>query len=274
RKQEVAPELVSRPRKIAGLNEVHNLVVGRRGSCAQRLDGSVYCWGRSWASDEGAAYGPVRRVSRLHGARLFHDSMSDEVGAVVDGRLLIDYDHGPMLPSGVEDDFLRVERIDLGAGKMEICIVSSTRSPVCAITGAPGPTTTTTLVGVRDLALCLDRPCTITNAGAVECGRIIDGAFDRMAMIDLPAPAVEIACIAADTCVRLSDGSVYCWTDAKYHKISTDPLYSDTPMRIPLKRAAGGLVAGFRSACARSNDGRIECWGDASSPSLADVLQR
>jgi alpha-tubulin suppressor-like RCC1 family protein len=204
--------------------------------------------------------------------------MSDEIGAIVDGRLLtddgIDDEHGPTLPVSVEDDFLRVERIDLGAGTTQICIVSSTRSPVCAITGEPGPTTTMTLSGVRDLALCLDRPCTITTAGAVECGRITDGAFDRMAMIDLPTPAAEIACVAADTCARLSDGSVFCWTDAKYHKISKDPLYSDTPMRIPLKRVAVGLAVGFRSACARSDDGRIECWGDARSPSLADALQR
>lgn len=73
-------EVVLEPRKIAGLHDVVQVVVGQELTCARQVEGAVYCWGRLDAHETQA--GHPRRITRLDGAHLFPDRDA-YIGAVV-----------------------------------------------------------------------------------------------------------------------------------------------------------------------------------------------
>jgi hypothetical protein len=273
-------EVVREPRKVAGLHDVVQVVVGQELTCARRVEGAVYCWGRLDGQETQA--GDPRRITRLDGAHLFPDRDA-YIGAVV-GTDWLTYAPGRLeaeelglhsFGAAVPIDFARIERGRLRSRAERVCVVRTMGEPLCTTVLAAPPQhveSPQALPGVRDIALCLDGVCTLDAAGAVACGRLEHPERAPSEPISLPAPAVQIGCLSQDSCARLRDGSVHCWTDPRATNLR--PLYSETPTEIPLRRPAVGLALSLSSACTWSRDGAVECWGEALTPPIQEALQR
>ncbi|MCY1013638.1 RCC1 domain-containing protein [Nannocystis pusilla] len=273
-------EVVLEPRKIAGLHDVVQVVVGQELTCARQVEGAVYCWGR--LDDPETQTGDPRRITRLDGAHLFPDRDA-YIGAVV-GADWLTYAPGRLeaeelglhsLGVAVPIDLTRLERGRLRSRAERICVVRDMGEPVCTTVSASSPQHVEppqALAGVRDIALCLDGMCTLDAAGSVACGRLEHPERAPSEPIGLPAPAVQLACLSQDSCARLRDGTVHCWTDPRAKNLR--PLYPVTPIEVPLRRPAVGLALSLSSACTWSRDGAVECWGEALTPPLQEALQR
>lgn len=270
-------EMLRGPQKILGLRDSVSVVVGQEQSCAQVSGGAVYCWGRT--SRYGDWSGHPRRVVELDGAKLVQDSFDLNIAAVVgtdwlkleNGEISERREiHGDLGFDAAVQDIPRIEYTRDRNNHERVCAIRLDGAPVCtthASGGRSGPPRT--VAGVRDLVLCLDGLCTIDDAGQVLCGRLDPSIRRPKRTIELPSPAVQIACTAMDACARLADGSIHCWGDPRGE--SPRPLYPGMPIKIPLRGAAEGLSMSLRAACAWSRGG-VECWGDEPGLPTEEVL--
>jgi alpha-tubulin suppressor-like RCC1 family protein len=81
----------------------------------------------------------------------------------------------------------------------------------------------------------------------------------------LPAAAYPVEVEAGDSgaCVRMSNGSVWCWGLAL--------VSSATPVQLTLATgAATDIDVGMRHACAVTSSGAVECWGTGTSGQLGN----
>lgn len=115
--------------------------------------------------------------------------------------------------------------------------------------------------GVRHIAVGWDHSCALTEDGAVHCwgsnesGGVGDGTTEDRAvptLVNLPAPAIDIAAQYQWSCALTTTGQVWCW-GYRY----------PVPTRIEgLPAGITGIGAGGGHACAVTAEGGLKCWGD------------
>jgi len=125
------------------------------------------------------------------------------------------------------------------------------------------------LRGALALSSYDDRVCAVEPLGEVRCAvpnretsqlepesaRVIEGA-------------VEVAAGGELTCVRVADGGVACWNDARYAYSDPDSLM---PRRIAGIDHAVQIVASAGFACEREQTGEVRCWGNSPPPGMPDA---
>lgn len=82
--------------------------------------------------------------------------------------------------------------------------------------------------------------------------------------------AAEIAAGARHSCVRATDGRIWCWGNNEYGQVGGEPAKAArTPRKMTgLPAAAVRVAAGCHNTCAELADGSLWCWGSNKSGQL------
>jgi hypothetical protein len=77
-----------------------------------------------------------------------------------------------------------------------------------------------------------------------------------------PSTIAEVACGTEHTCVRYSDGRVYCWGNNEEGQLGlSDPRRSLVPLAVPGLSGATDIALAEQHGCASHLDGSVSCWG-------------
>lgn len=263
-------EVITRPREVVGLpRSVTQVVAGGREdemgvpighTCALTREGAVYCWGAN-------RYGQVTRTAgappHVEAPRPVN-TVGWASGRIVqlsagDGCTCARLDTGPIYcwgdpnngqlgaPSGSAVSMLPADVAEVFAGALRVCVTTREGRAICWGENGQGQLGNDTDVGGRDVRTPV---------------RDLDGGADLRNV-------AQITATGASTCVRLRDGTVYCWGDPSHGRLGTGLLPDAGVRRRPtlpatLSPESGvtGLAAGSDYACALARQGRqILCWG-------------
>jgi alpha-tubulin suppressor-like RCC1 family protein len=103
--------------------------------------------------------------------------------------------------------------------------------------------------------------------GTNQLGELGDGSAadfrSTPAPISSSAPGVELAASGHHTCVRLEDGSAWCWGANQSGQLG-EGTTSTAGVPVPVIGLADveALAVGLSFSCARRRDGSLWCWGD------------
>lgn len=208
-------------------------------------------------------------------------------------------------PSGYEDtagDGSQCDDIDECAAGVDLCDDDPPATCVNTVGGytCTCPATATDVLGdgtfctapETRVALGGRHACALLEGGSVACwghnsrGQLglgsISGANeaigdrrgetgDRLPIVDLGGPVVELTAGCNHTCALTPDGEVKCWGNNDFGQLGVgdDEARGDQPgemgknlAAVPLPLAATGLSAGCNFTCARLADRSVLCWGD------------
>ncbi|MBK6847195.1 MAG: RCC1 repeat-containing protein [Proteobacteria bacterium] len=220
------------------------VAAGGQQSCAQRLDGTVQCWGQNGYNQlDGSARGVLTSpvVITALGTSVTQLAMGSHHACArrADGRLLCWGDN------------------------------SSGEAGIGASTGpllAPQLVTAlgTNVVGAAagSFATCAHRSDgSLWCWGANEVGQVGDGTTTRrlspVLVTALGTSVVQVAAFNAHVCARRSDGSVWCWGPNGEGQLGdATTLARLSPVRVTaLGTSAVDVAVGARHSCARTADG-------------------
>jgi len=252
----------STPVVVAGIDaEVAKATNGAGHTCAETVDGALFCWGRNTAGqlgvgDNDARDTPVRvdmpiAIERLSAGAAFTCARG------TDGTLYC---------------FGANEYGQLGIGST----VAQTR-----------PTKVQGLSSVVRLTTGAGHACAFTSDGAVWCwgdnreGQLGTGDTDarsRAVQIDPDGlgAVTQVYAGGAHTCAQRVDGSLWCWGSNRFGQLGTgDTDARLTPVAIApedLGTSISAVYAGGAHTCAVKVDGSVWCWGNNQYGQLgADV---
>ncbi len=254
------------PVQVAGLTGVAQVAMTIGMACARKDDASVWCWGGSL----GAA--PVRMVAagpppNDPPAPLEADDIVGGFGGVSahtpDGRLFgWDGARGSFPGNRGSNWRIGLETAPANGAYPVVAKESVSTEPPTLLTGAS-----------RAAVLGRLHACALLASGVTCWGTNIHGqlgrepvqaAYQYPGMVAGLGPVIDIAGGAERTCVRTSDGKIWCW-GAGSKPSQFERSDSTVPIEItgvPPLTGAGtlSLTAGDDHACARAPDG-IWCWG-------------
>jgi alpha-tubulin suppressor-like RCC1 family protein len=247
-----------------GVGCIAELALGKNHSCARKTDGSVWCWG---ANSEGQLGYDATVAPRLTPARvtaLGTDVVELDAGDAHtcarknDGTLWcwgVNYSGqvgngvAGYTPSPVEVLLLGTSVLEVATGWFHTCARRSDGSAWCWGLNYYGQIG---IVGTDQdctLSPCLASPTATGQTGVVA---VLAGAYH--------------------SCVRKTDGSLWCWGRNDYGQVGDGTTTS--PQRSPVKAVLSDAMAtvdmGPWHLCARSTAGALSCWGLNSFGQLGD----
>jgi len=271
-----ASEPSTGPRTVAAVQAVIDVAAGGDGTCAVTTDGSVLCWDttRSTPTPVAGIAGADRVWVASNGtmrcARVAGDLMCWRGGAV------------SKLETGVPGV---VEAVALSSNATFVIAdggeVSSAGTdglllgrPASSVAGSPSP--------VEDLPLVLSmgvssHACAIAVDGRLFCwGRGTGGQLGlgysrdeiRPAEVRFPTRAwpQQIAVASYHSCVRTTDGALWCWAGTNDRGQLGYPestgVYVPTRVTTLGTTATAAVATADKSTCAIATDGTVRCWGD------------
>lgn len=220
-------------------------------TCAIRLNGALYCWGRNPAGQVGSADTKDRNVPVVV-----------ETGAPV---------------------------ADVGTGEAHTCAVNVDGRAYCWGEGSAGrlgnggtaPSLEPALVAgghfFTAVAVGGAHACGLSAAGRVLCwgqgsaGQVGDSAGTSAATpvaAALPEPAVAVSAGWEHTCALAASGRLYCWGSNAFGQIgngSRIDRLSPTPVELAAVRS---VSAGEGHTCAVTEEDVVYCWGANASGQL------
>ena len=233
------------------------IVSGDGFSCAQRVDGTVTCWG---SNDSG----------RLGNGASFSSST-------------------PVLVKDVTD------AVHLAAGDSHACVVRKSGAVSCwgsnsyrqlgdgttndSVFPVPvvGLSDAVQVAGGGDFTCALRKDATVSCWGGNSQGELGDGTTTGRSQ---PAPVTGLADVtqlgatAGSACALVKSGDVYCWGDNQYGQIGNGT--SPTDVLVPAKVVALSGVASISTGsmaqheCAILQTGEVRCWGLGDSGALGN----
>lgn len=243
------------PARVVGLPGGAALVaVGGAHTCARRLQGDVWCWGRN---DEG------------------------QLG---DGALV---DRPSPAPTRLSEP---IE--DLVAGRASTCALSAQGRVWCwgangegqlarpagsAVSGAT-PQAVAAASGAEGLALSSDHACALMPGGRALCwgGNAFGQAGPGPSVQRVPTFVPELVGAQAlalgrfHSCALRATGAVACWGAGGSGQLGGEPAFRARPADVPGLAGVVELVAGGSHGCARRADGAVLCWGAGGAGQLGD----
>ncbi|MBK8482340.1 MAG: hypothetical protein IPL40_14445 [Proteobacteria bacterium] len=233
------------------------LSVGYMHACANRTDGSLWCWGTGYLGDDlvpPSRTSPVRVTAFGTGAVALVESATRGCARRANGTLWC-WGRGVSSGGGV---------VQVGDG------TSLTRATPVAIT-ALGST-------VADIAVEKDGYCARRTDGRLWCwgaNASEEPGADPLSVRLVSALGTTVAQVAVGeghTCARRTDGSLWCWGSNGNGALGDGTLITRyVPMAVTaLGTSVAGVVAGFNFTCARRTDGTAWCWGSNESGRLGD----
>lgn len=284
------------PISVPGLTDVAALRAGGKHTCARKMDGTLWCWGHNESGQLGDgttndSASPVQ-VTGLSGVTLFDVGKfhSCAVGTVSGSQGLWCWGHGTQ---GSHANTVR----DANLGRLGNGDLLDHATPVkvdlsAATTG--GQTVKWLSTGVHHSCVAMSDN-TVWCWGANSAGQLGNGMTTstkvpvavNLASVTIPPGAAieEVACSRGNgigtSCLRLSNGAVYCWGSGRYGEFGDGSSITPTP---PANRTApttavstaslGGtfnqLVAGADNVCGRDTTGAVYCWGHGISGAMGN----
>jgi alpha-tubulin suppressor-like RCC1 family protein len=277
-----------RPVLMTGLANVADLRAGEFHTCAKRTDGTVWCWGHNESGQLGdgsfvSSRIPVQ-VMGLSGVTAFDAGRrsSCAVGIVGGNAGLYCWGRGSVQS--------RTNDATALGGRLGNASVADAPAPVAVdltVAASGGQTVRTVAVGGY-------HSCMVMSDNTVWCwGRNGEGALGNntqvasrlpvqvdLSGITIPSGVTidEVTCTdgrrkQASSCMRLSDGAVYCWGyDANGELGDGMTIDRTTPVPITTTDLAGAkpveIVSGAAFRCLRTEAGEVWCWGDNVRGSL------
>jgi len=253
------------PRRVDGLTDAVQVVVGFGGAYARRRTGEVVCLGCE--ASPVALKGVTDAVDVANGER--GTCIVSRAGKVAcSGR----WDWKTLKDVGGIDDAVRV-----GVGGRQTCVVRRGGSVTCWDGGddesgprfatVPGITDATTVV-VGDVHACVLR-----GTGTVACwgeGDLGDGATmdearerKRTAVVEVKGTHDAVALSADGNCLVERSGTARCWGSNYFGRIGdgtrTDQKLPSAVQNIP---AVARIQSTNSRTCAVTTNGELFCWGD------------
>lgn len=273
------------PTPITPLTGVIELRATDLRMCARKMDGTIWCWGHNEIGEFGDGTTTSTSTTAVQVAGITDVTMFDV------GRM-----HACAIGKYMGTDGLwcwgrNAQKAGKGAmknpnlGRLGNGTVTESPTPVAVdLSAATGAGQT-----VKSLSTGALHSCIVMSDDKVWCwGRNKDGALGNGALVDTSSPVQvnlgglnpaipggvtidEVICTEHrkndTTCIRLSNGSVYCWGSGAKGELGdgTTGNRSAPTARVYLgafgTAKAVALAAGNNTLCARSDAGQVACWG-------------
>jgi alpha-tubulin suppressor-like RCC1 family protein len=235
------------PKVVPGLNNVISLAARGYGTCAAKIDGTVWCWGSygftsspsqvTAITNAVALSATAEHVCALQRAGTVKCFGGSNFGALGDGTLF----HGW---SDVVQVANLTDAISIAAGYGNTCAIKANQTVVCwgyGLAGTNGGSSTANSAAPIAVA-------GVTNANSLVVGESL-------------------------ACAVLVNGTVTCWGNAgsslsatysRAQAISSTTVTSGTPTTLSGINNVASLTLGRYHACALKTDHTVECWGTNS----------
>ena len=231
------------------------LDTGDRHGCAPDSTGAVRCWGSNSSGQLGDNSNSTRSTP------------VPVVGLSGVAQLALGYRHScAVLTDGTAHCWGDNDYSQLGDGTL---LDRSTPTPVVGLPERED-------AHVVGLTLGNHHTCALTNVGSVYCwgrnqysqlglGTIVDSLSPALVQLGTLSAmnAAELAVGYRHTCIRRTDGTIYCWGDNAFGQLGDDTTIDNLVPVLPVfgLTTARSLAAGFLHNCARLADGNVWCWG-------------
>ena len=239
------------------IDEVEQLALGYKHSCALTSGGRVVCWG---AND-------LHQVSSSSGTPIAEPELVDELG-----------DRAKVIAAGYNHTCAIA-----GASNEVWCWGSNSQAQLgysASTFRNPSAVDEGDLTGATNLAGGGFHSCAVVAGGEVRCwGQRSSGQLGNDSTAGTPAsnPAIvvladgttplsgvaSVTAGATHTCARTTSGGVYCWGSNASGELGTGGSANPNPRATPASGISGVdmLVAGTAHTCALGG-GAVHCWGD------------
>lgn len=274
-----------------------SVAAGYGHSCAALLDGTVWCWGRSFAGELGNGEAPGPGVFSATPVQVLNltSAMQVAAGLSFSCALLRDgtahcwgYDYGqgpnpepvpqPAPVSGLDS------AVALTAGNKHACAIRSDGSAACWGWGyfgaAPLYSTgavSVPLSGISSLGAGDTTTCSVLDGGEARCwgagyfGQLGDGQGQYS------EPPVEPALLASfrtidtgtwSTCATTTADDLFCWGQSHWF---SDEYQSNSPIHVVTSAGSPvNLSVGYSHACFIDESGLVRCFGSNSIGQLGN----
>ncbi len=274
-------------------------------SCARRMDGTVWCWGRNDRGQLGDGTlidrnAPVQvggvddaagiAVGRHHSCVRRADRSVACWGRDEHGQLGNGAAGDSTSPSPVVD---LTDAEAIAAGGLHTCALRAGGTVVCwgyNVAGQLGDASTASrgtpveVSGVTNAVGLSAGPdastCAVLATGRVHCwgwnadGQLGDRTTDSRSIpveVEGVTDAVEVAVGSSHTCVRHTGGSVSCWGRNDAGQLGDGSTSASlAPVAVMGLGDAEEIAAGYDFTCARRATGAVACWGRNESGRLGD----
>jgi alpha-tubulin suppressor-like RCC1 family protein len=234
------------------LKNVQLLAVVQGSTCVTLSDGDTYCWGNGFDGQLGSGTSATYETSRkapVPGLR------SDAVGlAGGTGRYCAWYADGEIYCWG--------RRTNGGGGTIELP-TTKFAGPAPAVVQAAGNTSSMCLRFIDGSVKCDG----VNTAGRLGVGHT-SAVLAPEPVLNLGAPAVDIADGLSHTCAVLNTGEVKCWGNDAYGQLgdgTIDVVTISTAQGTLIAAGATNVAAGSNHTCALMADQSVYCWGQNTS---------
>jgi alpha-tubulin suppressor-like RCC1 family protein len=245
----------STPVKLPMLSQIKTLAAGGRQTCAVRMDGALFCWGRN------------------------------DHGQVGDGTLMARATPTRVLALGND-------ATDVTAGDMHTCAMFGIGGVACwgwnrygnvgpglEIANIPNPVRLNLPFTATQVSTGDNHTCAVTMTdGHVQCWGLNDlGQVNRAlprtvdpTAVTVP-PVADISAGGNHTCALLRDNTAACWGADSAGELG--PMPADG-LALPRADASWRQIAsGGRHTCGLTANGEVLCWGRTSEGQLGDARQ-
>jgi alpha-tubulin suppressor-like RCC1 family protein len=293
---------VTSPQPISWPQPIQSVATGIDSACALTTNGAVLCWGRNEFGEVGngtQARQPTPVVTIASGMTALGIGYTQHMCAIAsDGSLWCwgsDVTGESGGTGGASGNVLSPQQvaglplkvIAVSVGDQDTCAVTNDTALWCwgenssgqlgYATGGTGRSTAPQKVtaigtGVVKVAVGFAQTCAVKSDGTLWCWG--DNAYAELGLPDAGAgtgtPTQVVAAgnmvvdvsAAENTCIRKSDGTVWCWgnnSEDQNGYVSTTS-YVSTPTQVPDVATATAVVSGVWNSCVIASS-KMECWG-------------
>jgi alpha-tubulin suppressor-like RCC1 family protein len=221
------------------IEELENVETLSR-NCAQRSDGSVWCWGGDYTGNEVVNL-QVALVEGLPAQP--HQLVREGPCVITDSNALWCWGDpfvlgGPQ-PNHYKGLFVR----QVGPSSHHSCAILLDGNPVCWGANGDG-----------------------------ELGNGETGGWTGIVPVATSLPLTEIILGHSHTCARVEDGTALCWGENFHAQVSIDQPLNQvlTPKPVPGLTGVVQLAPGGAYTCALTEQGGVSCWGSNEAGQLGD----
>jgi alpha-tubulin suppressor-like RCC1 family protein len=277
-------------------NGVAQVTAGGSYTCARKLDGTVYCWGKNSSGQLGTgttvgsptpvlvealgtdavevAAGGMQTCARRRDGTLWcwgFGNFADGLGW-----------KGHLVPTRLAA--LGSDVAGIAVGQSHYCARKTDGTLWCWGWNAGGQLGDGTLVDqstpievttlgrqVSDVSTGSQATCARKSDGTLWCWGWRNGGSTPTQVASLGADVSEVSAGGSHICARKSDGGLWCWGVNNNGQLGDGSArYRDTPVMVAATTRFRQVASGFTSTCAIDGNGRSSCWGDGSFGKLGN----